>query len=350
MLKLLNKTKVKNFLSNNKILIRLFCDKNNSSRYNPEHIDHQVKKIRLIERFPEKIQTYLKLGRFDRPVGYLLLFIPCTWGLTLSAASVSPLYLKYIGLTFLGAVLMRSSGCVINDMWDKDIDKQVIRSQDRPLASGKLTFNEALAFLSVKLAISLYILCQFPLNSIICGLSIMPIVIIYPYMKRITYIPQLFLGLCFNSGVLVGYTTFMSLDYTVALPFYLGGVLWTLIYDTIYAHMDKVDDKTIGVKSTALLFNKRTKVILGLFTVLMTGLFYHGLRNDEIKNNLRNNLLTDPAKILVLGSGLLELFYIYSVNLDSPLSCLKYFKLNIYPGYLITLACLFRLIQKQNSK
>jgi 4-hydroxybenzoate polyprenyltransferase len=313
-------------------------------RYNPEHIDKQTKRVRIIDRLPEKVQTYLKLGRFDRPVGYLLLFIPCTWGLSLSAASFNFLYFKFIGLTFLGAMLMRSSGCVINDMWDRDIDKHVIRSQDRPLASGKLSFNEALAFLSVKLAISLYILCQFPLSSIICGLSIMPIVMIYPYMKRVTYIPQLFLGFCFNSGVLVGYTTFMNFDYSIALPFYLGGVLWTLIYDTIYAHMDKHDDRAIGVKSTALLFNTHTNLVLSIFTVIMTGLFLYGLHKDEKKTGLKPAF--DPTKLIVLSAGLLELLFIYKVNLESPLSCLKYFKLNIYPGLLVTLACLYRLKDK----
>ena len=299
------------------------------NRFNPEHIDYSNKKIKLLEKFPNKIQLYLRLGRFDRPVGYLLLFLPCSWGLTLSSP-ISFLYLKYLILTFIGSMLMRSSGCVINDMWDKEIDKKVIRSQDRPLASGKISMAEASIFLSTKLAISLYILFQFPFQSIIYGLGIMPIVCLYPYMKRITYMPQFFLGLCFNSGVIICYSIFNSID-GVAISFYLGGVIWTIIYDTIYAHMDKLDDKNIGVKSSALLFKDRTKIILVGLTIIMTGLFFYALNKNL-------------ARKTALISGILELFYIFKVNLDCPLSCLKYFKLNTYIGLVILIACLLNKV------
>jgi 4-hydroxybenzoate polyprenyltransferase len=296
------------------------------TRFNPEHVNRNNKKIKLMDKLPENIQIYLKLGRFDRPVGYVLLFLPCTWGLTLAAPTV-PIYFKYMGLTLLGSMLMRSSGCVINDMWDKDIDKKVIRSADRPLASGKLSMRNAALFLSAELGVSLYILLQFPIKSILLGLGIMPIVCIYPYMKRITYMPQLFLGLCFNSGVLICYSIFNHIDAT-ALSFYLGGLIWTIIYDTIYAHMDKVDDKNVGVKSTALLFNDKSKLIFIILTGIMTGLFIYGLDSDY-------------GKVTALAAGALELYFIYKVNLNCPLSCLKYFKANSYVGFVVFLACLF---------
>jgi len=306
-----------------------FLSFSTGNRFNPEHIDHSNKTIKIIDKFPNKIQQYLKLGRFDRPVGYLLLFLPCTWGLTLSSP-ISLLYIKYISLTFFGSMLMRSSGCIINDMWDREIDKKVIRSKDRPLASGQISMIEASIFLSTKLAISLYILLQFPIQSIIYGFGIMPIVCTYPYMKRITYMPQFFLGLCFNSGVIICYSIFNPIDGT-AILFYLGGVVWTIIYDTIYAHMDKLDDKNIGVKSTALLFNERTKLILVGLTIFMTGLFFYGLNSRLAKNT-------------TLIAGLLEIIYIFKVNLDCPLFCLKYFKSNINIGLLILLACFLNKI------
>jgi 4-hydroxybenzoate polyprenyltransferase len=305
-----------------------------SSRENPEKEDKESQRLRIIERLPNKIQNYLKLGRYDRPVGYMLLFWPCSWGLTLGAPAFDYEFYKILALFFSGSVLMRASGCIINDMWDKDIDRKVIRSQDRPLACGKIKIKEAGLFLGGHLLLSLGILLQLPKYSIIAGLGVMPIVCIYPYMKRVTYFPQLFLGLAFNSGIIVGLPSITGLlNLPVLIPLYFSGILWTLIYDTIYAHMDKLDDKEIDVKSTALYFGDQTKLFLLLFACIMMSLFTLSLKKASKENKIHSN-----SKILLLISTIFQLFSIFKVNLDCPKSCLKHFKLNSYFGLLIFLA------------
>ena len=258
---------------------------NSNKKYNPELLDEQNKKINLINRLPDKISELLKLGRYDRPIGTLLLYWPCAWGTTIGALSINIALWKYISIYFIGAMIMRSSGCIINDMWDRNIDKSVERTKSRPLASGKITLVEASIFLSFQLAISLNILLQLPIISIISGLAIMPLVCIYPFMKRVTFFPQLILGFCFNSGAIICYPTLSlgnNLDLSIALPLYLGGILWTLIYDTIYAHMDKEDDALVGVKSTALFFGDKTKIVSIFLVVAVVMLFYYSLNRKKI--------------------------------------------------------------------
>ena len=287
---------------------------------------------------------FLKLGRYDRPVGYMLLFWPCAWGLTLGTPNLTYEYFKVLSLFFSGSVLMRSSGCIINDMWDKDLDKKVTRCQGRPLASEKITFKEASFFLAGHLALSLGILLQLHKYSIISGLGIMPIVCIYPYMKRVTNFPQFFLGLAFNSGVIVGIPSITGIiNLPVLIPLYSAGILWTIIYDTIYAHMDKFDDAKINVKSTALYFNENTKFILSVLTVFMILLFYIALRNSSDKNEVNKN-----SKFLLILAAAFQFYSLYCVNLNSPMSCLKNFKANSYFGLIIFLATLCS--NKNNNK
>ena len=315
------------------------------SRYNPEKLDKEKQKLKLVDRFPETIQLYLKLGRYDRPVGSMLLFWPCTWGLTLGAPGLSILYFKCMALYFSGSVLMRSSGCIINDMWDKDIDSKVIRSKDRPLANNKITYKQASIFLSGHLAISLWILLQLPLNSIVAGLGVMPIVCIYPYMKRVTYFPQFFLGLAFNSGIIVGLASISGvIPIDVAIPLYSAGIIWTLIYDTVYAHMDKEDDKKIDVKSTAIYFGDKSKYYFVIFTIIMMYLFHIAIRNSNKDGKLSRYRLVTYG-LLVIGF-LFQLNSIYKVNFKSPLSCLKHFKANSWFGLIIFLACFASLLDK----
>jgi 4-hydroxybenzoate polyprenyltransferase len=314
-------------------LNKSFCLNN---RENPEKLDRESQRVRLIEKLPEKIQNYLKLGRYDRPVGYLLLFWPCSWGLTLGAPLFNYEFFKILTLFFSGSVLMRASGCIINDIWDREIDSKVIRSRDRPLACGKINIKQAGVFLSGHLLLSLCILLQLPKYSIIAGLGIIPIVCIYPYMKRVTYFPQLFLGLAFNSGIFVGIPSITGLlNLPVLIPLYTAGILWTLIYDTIYAHMDKIDDREINVKSTALYFGEQTKLFLLFFAFLMTGLFTLSLKTAS-----KNNKINYTSGLFLFFSSAFQLFSIYKVNLDCPKSCLKHFKLNSYFGLLIFFACI----------
>jgi 4-hydroxybenzoate polyprenyltransferase len=337
---------LKNFIFNycEKINTKIL-ENQNTLKYNPEQIDHQQKRLNIINYFPEKIKEYLKLGRYDRPVGYMLLFWPCAWGLTLGAPTLNYEYYKLLTLFFSGSVLMRSSGCIINDMWDKDIDKKVIRSQNRPLASGKISIKGASIFLSGHLTLSLGILLQLPMNSIIMGLGIMPIVCIYPYMKRVTNFPQFFLGLAFNSGVMVGMTSFTGVvNLPVLIPLYSAGILWTLIYDTIYAHMDKLDDKNINVKSTALYFGDQTKLVISIFTIIMMTFFYISIKN--YKKNKKTNILTNSALVL---ATVFQFYSIYRVNLNSPISCLKHFKLSSYFGLLIFISTICANIDEEKD-
>lgn len=172
--------------------------------------------------------------------------------------------LAYLGLFGLGAVVMRGAGCTINDMWDKNLDKAVERTQSRPLAKGVISQRQALVFLAGQLSVGLGVLLQLNWYSILLGASSMSLVTVYPLMKRITYWPQVVLGLTFNWGALLGWSAVAgAVDWSVCLPLYAGGVCWTLVYDTIYAHQDKTDDVNAGIYSTALLFGEQTRPILG---------------------------------------------------------------------------------------
>ncbi len=211
---------------------------------------------------PAPARPYLRLMRLDRPIGTWLLLLPCWWGMALaSAAGLAPGGAWWpdpwkMALFAVGAVLMRGAGCTINDILDRDFDAKVARTRTRPIPSGEITVPQALAFLSAQLAVALLILLQFNTPTIWLGVASLALVFPYPLMKRITWWPQLFLGLTFNWGALMGWTAVTG---TAALPdmlpailLYAAGIVWTLGYDTIYAHQDKADDALIGVKSTAL--------------------------------------------------------------------------------------------------
>jgi len=184
---------------------------------------------------------------------------------SLSAPPSVPL--TYIALFGVGAFLMRSAGCTINDMWDKNLDKAVERTKSRPLARGALTSQQALGFLGLQLTAALCVLLQLNWYSIALGASSLSVVTIYPLMKRITHWPQFVLGLAFNWGALLGWSAVAgAVNWTVCLPLYAGSIMWTLVYDTVYAHQDKVDDVGAGIRSTALLFGDHTRLILSGFS------------------------------------------------------------------------------------
>ncbi|KAL7419608.1 Para-hydroxybenzoate--polyprenyltransferase, mitochondrial precursor (PHB:polyprenyltransferase) [Cryptotrichosporon argae] len=203
-------------------------------------------------------KPYLLLTRVDKPIGSILLFWPCAWSITMASTAghlppSAPAF--YLGLFALGAVVMRGAGCTINDMWDHKIDRAVERTRARPIAAGDVSHLGALTFLGGQLAVGLAVLTQLNLYSILLGASSLSLVVIYPFMKRITYFPQIVLGLAFNWGALLGWSAVAgAVDWSVATPLYLGGAAWCVMYDTIYAHQDKHDDVKVGVKSTALMF------------------------------------------------------------------------------------------------
>lgn len=222
----------------------------------------------IFKETPESWHPYIKLARLDRPTGTYLLLLPCLWSIILASLSTGGFSLKTLSLMIaftLGAFLMRSAGCVINDLWDRDIDKDVARTKNRPLASGELSPRNALIFLACLLCASLVILLSLPFIAIWLGVISLFLVAIYPYMKRITWWPQLFLGITFNWGALMGWAAYTSGLNLSPLFLYVGGILWTLAYDTIYAHQDMEDDARAGIKSTALLFGEDSKTYVTLF-------------------------------------------------------------------------------------
>lgn len=215
---------------------------------------------------------YGRLMRIDRPIGSWLLFWPCGWSIALSAPAgcwPDPLMLTLFGA---GAFIMRGAGCTINDMWDRDIDAKVERTKSRPLVSSEISTQDAWVFLSAQLGLGLLILLQLNWYSIVLGASSLSLVILYPLMKRVTHWPQLVLGMTFNWGALLGWSaTQGSVLWSACLPLYLAGVCWTVVYDTIYAHQDKVDDILLGIKSTAIRFGDHTKLWLSGFSTAMIG-------------------------------------------------------------------------------
>ncbi|OAX42936.1 4-hydroxybenzoate polyprenyl transferase [Rhizopogon vinicolor AM-OR11-026] len=232
-----------------------------------------------VDRFPPKMRAYLYLTRIDKPIGTLLLFYPCAWSITMASYALeAPVTtpLTYLGLFGLGAMVMRGAGCTINDMWDKNLDKAVERTQSRPLARGDINQRQALVFLAGQLTVGLGVLLQLNWYSILLGASSLSLVTIYPFMKRITYWPQAVLGLAFNWGALLGWSAVAgAVSWSVCLPLYAGGAFWTLVYDSIYAHQDKADDVNVGIHSTALLFGEQTRPILGALsasTISLIGL------------------------------------------------------------------------------
>uniref|UniRef100_A0A8C2I5B5 4-hydroxybenzoate polyprenyltransferase, mitochondrial n=1 Tax=Cyprinus carpio TaxID=7962 RepID=A0A8C2I5B5_CYPCA len=220
----------------------------------------------IVNAAPASVQPYLRLMRLDKPIGTWLLYLPCTWSIGLAADPGCLPDLRMLALFGVGALLMRGAGCTINDMWDKDFDKKVSRTATRPIASGEITSFQALVFLGGQLSLALGVLLCLNYYSIALGAASLSLVVTYPLMKRITYWPQFVLGLTFNWGALLGWSAVKgSCDWSVCLPLYVSGVMWTLIYDTIYAHQDKDDDLKVGVKSTALRFQAHsasTSVIL----------------------------------------------------------------------------------------
>ncbi len=278
----------------------------------------------------EKFQIFVQLTRLNKPIGFLLLFWPCMWGLTLaySFSGDTILYAKHILLFFLGSVLMRSAGCIINDIVDKDFDKKVQRTKDRPIASGKIKILNAFTYSAILCLISLLILLQFNKLTIFLGLGSMVLAFSYPFMKRITHWPQLFLGLTFNWGILMGWTSITNNISIEPIILYFAAIFWTLGYDTIYGLQDMHDDEIIGIKSTSIKFKNNVKIFVGACYSLCV-LFI-----------LILSFLMKIDNYFLAGSILFISTLIYQVRLfkvDDASSCLASFKMNNLTGILIFL-------------
>uniref|UniRef100_A0A7M4F440 4-hydroxybenzoate polyprenyltransferase, mitochondrial n=2 Tax=Crocodylus porosus TaxID=8502 RepID=A0A7M4F440_CROPO len=281
----------------------------------------------LVEAAPGPARPYLRLMRLDRPIGTWLLYLPCTWSIGLAAEPGCFPDWYMLSLFGAGAVLMRGAGCTINDMWDQEYDKKVTRTASRPIASGDISAFQALVFLGGQLSLALCVLLCLNYYSIGLGAASLSLVITYPLMKRITYWPQLVLGLTFNWGALLGWSAIKgSCDWSVCLPLYFSGVVWTLIYDTIYAHQDKRDDVVIGVKSTALRFKEDTKQWLsGFGGIMLMGLCVTGMNCDQ----------TFPYYTAVAAVGAHLAHQIYTLDINTPEDCWKKFTSNRTLGTLL---------------
>ncbi len=285
---------------------------------------------------PESTHTYkpiprlgasLRLMRLDRPVGIWLLMWPCWWGLALASGGMpSASLLIYFTL---GAILMRSAGCIVNDLADRRIDAQVARTRNRPLASGELTPSPALVLLALLLCLSLLIVWQLPERVMLWAACSLILVASYPFMKRITWWPQAFLGLTFNIGVLIAFVSLHDTPSLAAWLLYAGGICWTIGYDTIYALQDKADDIRVGVKSTALRFGRYHRPIIGSFYALMMLCFAAAA--------VLSGLGSASFALLALA-GIHAFWQVATLDGNQPANCLLRFKSNFWLGLLIYLA------------
>ena len=280
-----------------------------------------------------QLNLFVELTRLKKPIGYMLLFWPCSWGLTIAYDFSSNLYVYffYLLLFFLGSVLMRSAGCIVNDVLDRKFDKKVLRTKDRPIASGKISIKLALLYSVVLCLIAFLVLINFNFFTIIIALASMPLAFTYPLMKRFTYWPQLFLGITFNYGLLLGWTSINEEISLIPIIFYLGAIFWTLGYDTIYGYQDIEDDEIIGVKSTSIKFKKNPKIFLSTCYSIFTLLFiFTGIKLDF------NNYFFIGAMAVFFHLSVIQ---IMNFNIKDREKCLKIFKSNNFLG-LIILICI----------
>ncbi|MEM6781319.1 MAG: 4-hydroxybenzoate octaprenyltransferase [Pseudomonadota bacterium] len=291
-----------------------------------------IKSEGWITKLPETAQPYAVLMRLDRPIGWWLLLFPGWWSIMLAMSGVTGMFgLEWyiFALFFFGAVMMRGAGCIINDIWDRDLDKQVERTKNRPLASGQINLFQAGALLFVLLFLSLILLLQMQPKAIQLGFLSVILIAAYPYMKRITWWPQAFLGITFNFGALMGWAAVTDMIETPAILLYVSCMLWTIGYDTIYAHQDKDDDALIGVKSTALLFGNRSKFfVFGFYffayCFLLAAVMVSGA--------------TAVTLSLLSLAGMHLMWQIHKWVPDDPQNSLQIFKSNRDYGFLVLAA------------
>ena len=277
----------------------------------------------------QNIKLIIELTRLNKPIGFMLLFWPCLWGLTLSYDFDLTLdVFIFYGLLFIsGSVLMRSVGCIVNDICDNNFDKLVARTKNRPIASGKISIRLAIIYAAALCIIAFLVLINFNKFTILMALISMPFVLTYPLMKRFTHWPQLFLGITFNYGLVLAWISIINEISLIPIIFYLGAIFWTLGYDTIYGYQDIKDDEIIGVKSTSIKFKYNPKkFILICYLTFIASLIIIGLL---MKFNLFYFLF------LIIPIFQLIFFQIYKLNVNEPLNCLAKFRSNNFLGLII---------------
>ena len=317
-----------------------------SSSFSPPNNENNNKKVDFAPSETTTTQTtttmlmtqrgnnpYIELARLDKPIGIYLLAYPSLWSILLSSstATIPPSTEKIATMTALfstGAVLLRGAGCTINDILDRKVDAKVERTKNRPIASGRITVPNAVAFLGAQLGLGSVVLYQLDFNTQILGLMSLPLVATYPLMKRVTNLPQLFLGFTFNWGALMGWTAITGgVLEAPALALYGSGVCWTMVYDTIYAHQDIEDDKKIGIKSSARLFEKNTKAVLSTCGV--------GAISGLLASGYLAGVHWTFYPLLVSTAGTHLFWQIYTVDLKNRKDCGDKFRSNQTYGGLV---------------
>jgi len=280
----------------------------------------------------EQIKLFIELVRLKKPIGFMLLFWPCVWGLTLAYNfnGEKVTYFLYAGLFLVGAILMRSAGCIVNDIADRKFDIKVSRTKDRPIASGKISTNRGYVYSIILCLIAFIVLIQFNYLTIFLAFISMPLAFTYPLMKRYTYWPQLFLGITFNYGIILGWTSISNDLSITAFILYIGAIFWTLAYDTIYGFQDLNDDEIIGLKSTSIKFKSNPNLFLSFcYFVFLICLVIVGLKMNF-----------DKIYYIFIIFVIIHLFYyqLYRLNIKNIKSCLQIFKSNNVLGLLVLIA------------
>ena len=275
------------------------------------------------------LNLFIELTRLNKPIGYMLLFWPCVWGLTLVYDFNSEIntYFKYLIFFLLGSILMRSAGCIINDIADKKFDQKVERTKNRPIASEKISIKLALLYALILCFCAFLILINFNLFTIVLALASIPFAFSYPLMKRFTYWPQLFLGITFNYGLILAWISINNSISLTPILFYIGAIFWTLGYDTIYGYQDIKDDEIIGIKSTSIKFKNNPKTFLTLcYSFLLISLILIGVLMNF------NNIF---YLFLIIPFCHLFFYQISFLNINKPEDCLKIFKSNNVLGLIV---------------
>jgi 4-hydroxybenzoate polyprenyltransferase len=279
-------------------------------------------------------KIFIDLTRINKPIGFMLLFWPCSWGLSYAYSFNQSLntFIYYLVLFFLGSVLMRSAGCIVNDIVDKDLDKKVKRTKQRPIAAGKISVTNSFLYVIFLCALAFLILIQFNFLTIMLGLGSMVLAFSYPFMKRITFWPQLFLGLTFNWGIIMAWTAINNnISYEI-IVLYISAIFWTLGYDTIYGAQDMVDDEVIGIKSTAIKFKKQIKLFVSICYIITSILIFYVFIE---KFNL--NFFT-----LFLIMFCMSLIYQLKIfKKEDASSCLRAFRINNLSGFFLLVSIMF---------
>ena len=278
-----------------------------------------------------QLNLFIELTRLKKPIGFMLLFWPCAWGLTLAYDFSLNLnnYFFYLILFFLGSVFMRSAGCIVNDILDKEFDAKVFRTKNRPIASGQVSIKIGILYSILLCFLALLVLLNFNLFTIILALGSMPLAFTYPLMKRFTYWPQLFLGITFNYGLILGWTAVNGKLEIIPILFYIGAIFWTLGYDTIYGYQDIKDDEIIGLKSTSIKFKGKAKEFLFVCYAFVIIFFIIG--------GFKMNFHFSYYILILIPLVHLFLYQIKKFDLNNPSSCLNAFKSNNLFGLIIFL-------------